>query len=108
MPDGSYILGNRETGMETIVEDGVAKLPDRSAFAGSVATTDRLVRTMLQMTTAPLHEAVKMMTLTPARLLRIDDRKGSISEGKDADLLLFDENINVETVLVRGRILKEK
>ena len=107
MPDGSYILGNRETGMETIVEDGVAKLPDRSAFAGSVATTDRLVRTMLQMTTAPLHEAVKMMTLTPARLLRIDDRKGSISEGKDADLLLFDENVNVEMVLVRGRILKE-
>jgi len=107
MPDGKYILGNLHTGMETIVEDGVAKLPDRTAFAGSVSTTDRLVRTILQMTDAPMHEAVKMMTLTPAKLLRIDNRKGSISEGKDADLLIFDENINVSLVMVRGRIMKE-
>ena len=107
MPDGHYVLGNLQTGMDTIVEDGVAKLLDRSAFAGSVSTTDRLVRTILQMTDAPMHEAVKMMTLTPAKLLRIDDCKGSISEGKDADLLIFDENINVSLVMVRGRIMKE-
>lgn len=107
MPDGHYVLGNLQTGMDTIVEDGVAKLPDRSAFAGSVSTTDRLVRTILQMTDAPMHEAVKMMTLSPAKLLRIDNRKGSICEGKDADLLIFDENVNVSLVMVRGRILKE-
>lgn len=107
MPDGHYVLGNLQTGMDTIVEDGVAKLLDRSAFAGSVSTTDRLVRTILQMTDAPIHEAVKMMTLTPAKLLRIDNRKGSISEGKDADLLIFDENINVSMVMVAGRIMKE-
>lgn len=106
MPDGKYILGNLQTGMETIVEDGVAKLPDRSAFAGSVSTSDRLVRNILQMTNAPMHEAVKMMTLTPAKLLRIDNRKGSISEGKDADLLIFDEKIDVKLVMVRGRVLK--
>lgn len=106
MPDGNYILGNLQTGMETIVEDGVAKLTDRSAFAGSVSTSDRLVRTILEMTDAPLHEAVKMMTLTPAKLLRIDNRKGSISEGKDADLLIFDEKIDVKLVMVRGRVLK--
>lgn len=107
MPDGHYMLGNLQTGMDTIVEDGVAKLTDRSAFAGSVSTTDRLVRTILQMTDAPMHDAVKMMTLTPAKLLRIDNRKGSISEGKDADLVIFDENIEVNLVMVRGRILKE-
>lgn len=106
MPDGHYILGNQQTGIDTIVEDGVAKLTDRSAFAGSVSTTDRLVRTILQMTDAPVHEAVKMMTLTPAKLLHIDNRKGSISEGKDADLLIFDENINVSLVMVGGRVLK--
>lgn len=106
MPDGKYILGNLQTGMETIVEDGVAKLPDRSAFAGSVSTSDRLVRTILEMTDAPMHEAVKMMTLTPAKLLRIGNRKGSISEGKDADLLIFDEKIDVKLVMVRGRVLK--
>jgi N-acetylglucosamine-6-phosphate deacetylase len=107
MPDGHYMLGNLQTGMDTIVEDGVAKLIDRSAFAGSVSTTDRLVRTILQMTDAPMHDAVKMMTLTPAKLLRIDNRKGSISEGKDADLVIFDENIAVSLVMVRGRIRKE-
>ncbi len=106
MPDGHYILGNKQTGMDTIVEDGVAKLTDRSAFAGSVSTTDRLVRTILQMTDAPMHEAVKMMSLTPAKLLRVDNRKGSISEGKDADLLVFDENIDVSLVMVGGRVLK--
>lgn len=106
MPDGRYILGNRETGLETIVEDDVAKLTDRTAFAGSVATSDRLVRTMLNMTDAPLYEAVKMITLTPARLLHIENRKGSVSEGKDADLLLFNGNIDVSMVMVGGRILK--
>ncbi|MEM1483337.1 N-acetylglucosamine-6-phosphate deacetylase [Oscillospiraceae bacterium PP1C4] len=106
MPDGGYVLGNHKTGINTIVEDGVAKLTDRTAFAGSVATADRLVRTMCQLTQAPLYEAVKMMTLNPAKLIKIDDRKGSISEGKDADLLIFGENIDVRMVMVQGRILK--
>ena len=51
MPEGESILGNRATGMKVIVEDGVAKLPDRSSFAGSVATADRLVRTNLRLHT---------------------------------------------------------
>lgn len=106
MPDGHYILGNNSTGMDTIVEDGVAKLPDLTAFAGSVATADRLVRTMWQLTQAPLHEVIKMITLNPARLLKLDSRKGSVSAGKDADLVVFDENIEVSTVMVMGRILK--
>lgn len=104
MPDGEYMLGGRETGMRTIVEDGVAKLPDRSAFAGSVATMDRLVRTMKSLTTAPLHEIIKMASLTPAKLMGVDTRKGSICVGKDADLVLLDENLQVKLVMVRGKI----
>ncbi len=104
MPDGWSILGNRDCGMEVVIEDGVAKLPDRSAFAGSVATADRLVRTFYQLTGVPLHEVVRMMTLTPAKLLKIDSQKGSIAEGKDADLIIFDENIKVDFVMVRGLI----
>lgn len=104
MPDGNYILGNRDTGMPTIVEEGVAKLPDRSAFAGSVATTDRLVRTIYRLTDAPLYEAVKMASLTPAKMMGASGRKGSICEGKDADLLLFDEDISVKLVMTRGHI----
>jgi len=91
MPDGEYILGSREGGRKAIVEDGVAKLPDRSAFAGSVATTDRLVRTMVQIAGVPLLDAVRMMTVTPARIIGVDDRKGILAPGKDADVVIFDE-----------------
>lgn len=107
MPDGHYVLGNEKTGMDTIVEDGVAKLPDRTAFAGSVATADRLVRTMWQLTQAPLYEIVKMITLNPAKLLKLDGQKGSISIGKDADMVIFDDNIEVSMVMVGGRITFE-
>ena len=105
LPDGEYLLGSLDGGQKCIVEDGVAKLPDRSAFAGSVATMDRLVRTFRKLTEAPLYEVVKMASLTPAKLLGIADRKGSIAIGKDADLLVFDENIQIETIMVRGTLI---
>ncbi|MGN6601159.1 MAG: N-acetylglucosamine-6-phosphate deacetylase [Ginsengibacter sp.] len=99
------ILGSKENGLKVIVEDGVAKLPDRSSFAGSVATADRLVRTMVQQAGIPLTEAVRMMTLTPARILKIENHKGSIAVGKDADIVIFDENINVQSSMVEGEFL---
>ncbi len=104
MPDGEYILGSKRDGMQVIVEDKVAKIMDRSAFAGSVATSDRLVRTFLELTDAPLHEVVKMISLTPAKMLKMDRSKGSIAENKDADLLIFDENIKIKMVMVMGNI----
>lgn len=104
MPDGEAVLGNKEHGIPVIVEDGVAKLLDRSAFAGSVATADRLLRTFYKNTSATLPETVKMMTLNTAKLLRIDKNKGSIAAGKDADLVVFDEDINVDLVMVMGDI----
>ena len=105
LPDGEYLLGSLDGGQKCIVEDGVAKLPDRSAFAGSVATMDRLVRTFRKLTEAPLYEVVKMASLTPAKLLGLADIKGSIAIGKDADLLVFDENIQIETIMVRGILI---
>ncbi len=105
MPDGEYRLGGSDDGLICIKEDGVAKLPDRSAFAGSVATSDRLVRTFRQLTGAPLYEVVKMASYTPARLLGIGSRKGTIGLGKDADLLLFDDDIQISMVMVRGDIV---
>lgn len=95
MPDGESILGSLTNGQKVIIEDGVAKMPDRSAFAGSVATTDRLVRTMVQLAGIPLTDAIRMMTLTPARILHIDSSKGSLEAGKDADIIIFDNQINV-------------
>lgn len=105
MPDGEYVLGGKADGMRCVKEDGVAKLLDRSAFAGSVATSDRLVRTFRELTGAPLHEAVKMASYTPARMLGIQGKKGSIGIGKDADLIVFDEEIRVSLVMVRGDVL---
>ena len=105
MPDGESILGSLEKGQKVIIEDGVAKLPDRTAFAGSVATTDRLVRTMVLVAEVSLVEAVKMMTLTPARIMKLDNSKGSITIGKDADFVIFDDNINVSHTILEGDVI---
>ena len=105
MPPGNSILGNIKTGLPVIVEDDVAKLPDRSAFAGSVATADRLVRNMMKLADVSLIDAVRMMTSTPARIIGVSDRKGSIVKGKDGDVVIFDGNINVHTTIVRGRVV---
>lgn len=105
MEDGEYYLGKNGEGVLCIKEDGVAKLPDRSAFAGSVATADMLVRNMIRLAGSSIPDAVRMMTLTPARLLGIDSRKGSVAEGKDADLVIFDDDINIKKVMVRGTLI---
>ena len=102
MPDGLSILGSRKTGQQVLLEDGVAKLMDRSAFAGSVATTDRLVRNMVNLAHAPLTDAVKMAAKTPARIMKLNDR-GMLREGLRADIVIFDENINVSRTIVNGR-----
>ena len=102
------ILGDRENGIKAIVEDGVAKLPDRSSFAGSVATADRLVRTMITLADLSLPEAVQMITTTPAAIIGVNDKKGSLSPGKDADILLFDENITVEMTMIKGKVVYDR
>jgi len=108
MPEGEYILGSLRDGQKCIVEDGVAKLPDRTAFAGSVATCDRLVRTMVELADVPIADAVKMMTATPARIIGVQDRKGSLAAGKDADIVLFDDKINVKMTIVKAKIIFSK
>lgn len=102
MPEGESILGNKYTGLPVIIEDGVAKLPDRSSFAGSVATADRLVRTMLANTETPLVDVIRMITTTPARIMMLDDQIGSLKKGMDADVLVFDENIHLKEVIIKG------
>jgi N-acetylglucosamine-6-phosphate deacetylase len=108
MPEGESILGSVSNGLKVIVEDGVAKLPDRSSFAGSVATADRLVRNMINMAGVSLADAIRMITVTPARILGISDQKGSLGKDKDADIVIFDDNINIEMTIVGGRIVYER
>lgn len=99
--DTDSILGSKEDGMHVIIEDGVAKLPDRTAFAGSVTTADRLVRTMIN-AGIPLHDAVRMLTETPARIASVHTHKGSIAAGKDADIIIFNDKIEVSSVFIMG------
>ena len=108
MPPGDSILGSKHNGLKVLVEDGVAKLPDRTSFAGSVATCDRLVRTMITIADVPLLEAVKMAAQTPANILGLGSSKGSLIKGKDADIVIFDDNINVSTTIVGGRVIYNK
>jgi N-acetylglucosamine-6-phosphate deacetylase len=108
MPEGKSILGSRAKGREVLIEDGVAKMPDRQSFAGSVATADRLVRNMYRMGERPLEEAVRMMTLTPAEIMGIADRKGKIAKGYDADIVIFDPDIRINRVFINGETLFEQ
>lgn len=84
-----------------IIEDGVCKLADRSSLAGSIATTDVLVRTMVK-AGIPLGDALRMASETPARIMGVDDRKGSLQKDKDADVLILDDELNVRAVWQGG------
>ena len=107
LPPGESILGSLEDGMRVIVEDGVAKLPDRTAFAGSVATADWLVRTMVNKAEVPLTDAVRMLTATPARIIGVADRKGTLSVGMDADGVTFGVDVAVRTTIIGGKTIFE-
>ena len=102
MPDGEYMLGSLSRGQKVSVFDGIAHMPDGISFAGSVATADRLVRTMVKRAGIPLCEAVMMMTENPAREIGVSDRKGKVASGYDADLIIFDDEIGIKSVWCRG------
>ncbi len=85
-----------------ILEDGVCKLADRSALAGSIATMDRLVRTCVKMANIPMADACRMASETPARIMGVLDRKGTLEDGKDADIMMFDKDINLTYVMQMG------
>lgn len=98
---GTAVTSGNLCGTDFIVEDGVARLPDRSAFVGSVATADTLVRTLTLSCDISLVDAVYMLTSTPAKILGLN--KGEIAVGKDADFAVFDADISVSAVFVMGK-----
>ena len=98
---GTDIKSGVMSGTEFIVEDGVCKLKDRSAFAGSVATANKLIQTLVKDCGFAIPVAVKMLTEIPARVMKVN--KGVIASGKDADIVVFDDNINVTGVFVDGK-----
>ncbi len=102
------VLGSLSKGREVLVEDGVAKLPDRTAFAGSVATGDRLVRTMVELAGCGVCEAVKMASQTPARIMGLQNSKGKLAAGYDADIAVFGEGVDIQYTIIGGKIAYKK
>ncbi|MBO5897604.1 MAG: amidohydrolase family protein [Clostridia bacterium] len=96
------MLGRMDDGVPCLIDDDVAKLPDCTAFAGSTATTDRLVRTMHDLAGSTLSRISRMASATPARVMGFDDR-GTIELGKRSDLVLMDDDLRVKTVFLNGR-----
>ncbi len=89
-----------------ILEGGVCMLADRSALAGSIATMDRLIRTCVEQAGIPLADACRMASETPARIMGILDRKGTLEEGKDADIIMLDKDLQLTFVMQMGRVVK--
>jgi len=103
MPDGVYTFGGPQ-GQEAIVQDGVAVMPDNSGFASSTVRMADLVRTMVRLVGVPLADALRMASTTPASVLGLAHRKGTLAPGKDADLVLLDRSLDVVMTMCRGRV----
>jgi N-acetylglucosamine-6-phosphate deacetylase len=99
LPDGSrFVMG----GMEYEVSDGVGMMFDRSAFAGSSTLLGQMIPILINEVGIPLVEAIRMTTLTPARIVGVEERKGSIEVGKDADVVIWNDDFMPWRVLIAG------
>jgi N-acetylglucosamine-6-phosphate deacetylase len=100
MPEGArFRMGE----MEYEVYDGVGMMFDRTSFAGSTTLVNQMVPILTDAVGIPLVEAVRMATLTPARVIGSDDRKGSLEAGKDADLAVFEDDFTAWRTMIGGR-----
>jgi N-acetylglucosamine-6-phosphate deacetylase len=102
-PDGEYIFGPQDGGEPVRKLDGVGVTLDGKALASGVMGLDHCLRTFISSTGAPLVEAVRMTSLTPARIAGVEGDVGSIAEGKKADLVVMDRELNVRAVYIDGR-----
>jgi N-acetylglucosamine-6-phosphate deacetylase len=100
MDNGAYELGSQRV----LVSGGVCMLPDEN-LAGSVLTMDKAIGNMVTFCRVPLREAFRMASLNPARSIGLDGRKGSLEVGKDADLVVMDESLNVKLTIARGQVV---
>ena len=82
-----------------IIDDGVAKLPDKSSYAGSIATGDVMLKNAVLNYDIPLVDAVKMLTATPARLIGEENKKGAIKVGLDADIVFWNEDFSISGII---------
>ena len=99
---GAACPGAKADVPRVIIEDDVCRLADGSALAGSSATMDRTIRTMVQQAGVPLEDAVCMASETPARLMQVFHRKGSLEARKDEDIQLINSEVQIQAVWAMG------
>ena len=103
MPEGEYMIGPLDGGEPLIHRDGVGLMPDGKALASSVRGMDHMIRTFLELTNRPLWEVVRMASLTPARIVGRDHDLGSLTPGKQADVVVLDKDLQVQRVFIDGK-----
>jgi N-acetylglucosamine-6-phosphate deacetylase len=101
--DGTFIYN----GIEYESKAGAARYKDGTLIGTALGLSQMLER-FIKFTGCPLNTAIRMVTQNPARLLGIEDKKGSIKVGKDADLILLDDNLSVHTTIIAGKIVFQK
>ena len=109
-PDGTlYSLGKKDdpTSQQFMVADGIALLADGKTYAGSIQPISQMLRNIVFDGGVPLVEAVKTVSLTPARIVKADKDIGSIEVGKYADFCVLDQDLRVETTIIEGKIIKK-
>jgi N-acetylglucosamine-6-phosphate deacetylase len=99
LPEGALF---RVGEVECDVHDGVGMTLDRTSFAGSTTLIDQMLLVLTRVVGVPLAEAVRMVTLTPARVVGVADRKGSLEPGKDADIAIYDEDFTAWRTMMGG------
>ncbi len=102
LPEGARF---RMGALEYEVHDGVGMLLDRSAFAGSTTLVNAMIPILTNIVGVPLVEAIRMLTLTPARVLGVEARVGSLAPGKDADVAIFDADWRAWRVYIGGALV---
>ena len=105
LPEGArFKMG----GLEYDVQDGVGMMLDRSSFAGSSTLVNEMIPILMNVADIPLAQAIRMLTLTPARVIGVNNRKGSIEAGKDADIAIFNDDFTCWRTMIGGEWMYSK
>ena len=104
MPAGVYTFGPKD-GQEAVVQDGMAVMPDRTGYASSVVRMNDLIKVLIGPVGLSLSDAVRMATIIPARIIGVDSRMGSLEAGKDANIVIADNNVDIHATIVEGKRL---
>ena len=108
--DGMYLITDAAPRKEPFKEGEPMVIPNPLPHRMSIKTMaplDYIVQQVYMKSHIPLIDVIRMVTFNPAKIMKVDNRKGKISEGYDADFVLFDDQINVKCVIARGKICKE-